>query len=39
MEIRYQVAAAVTFLLAGMGLGALLALIVLLVNASRLLRV
>jgi hypothetical protein len=39
MQFRFEAAAAVTFLLAGMGLGALLALIVLLLNTSRLLRV
>lgn len=38
MQFRYEVAAAVTFLLAGTGLGALLALIIVLVlNTSRLL--
>jgi hypothetical protein len=39
MQFRYDVAAAITFLLAGMGLGALLALIVLLLNTPRLLSV
>jgi len=38
MRSRYDAAAAVTFLLAGLGLGALLALIVLVLNTSRLLR-
>jgi hypothetical protein len=37
MQFRYDVAAAITFLLAGMGLGALLALIILVLNTSRLL--